>query len=87
MEFIGPGGKLELIRCKPTRPGEPDITGICWPEIIPGSKPFELEFDMALVAIGQKSPFAVGAAPRACPKLLTLASKLLNLGNAWTSEK
>ncbi|MCD6224815.1 MAG: FAD-dependent oxidoreductase, partial [Deltaproteobacteria bacterium] len=68
VEFIGPGGKLELIRCKPTRPGEPDITGICWPEIIPGSKPFELEFDMALVAIGQKSPFTVGAGPRACPK-------------------
>ncbi|MCD6271540.1 MAG: FAD-dependent oxidoreductase [Deltaproteobacteria bacterium] len=68
VEFIGTGGKLELIRCKPTRPGEPDTTGICWPEIIPGSKPFELEFDMALVAIGQKSPFAVGAGPSVRPK-------------------
>ncbi|MCD6186272.1 MAG: FAD-dependent oxidoreductase [Deltaproteobacteria bacterium] len=68
VEFVGQDGKLELIRCKPTRPGEPDATGICWPEIIPDSKPFELKFDMALVAIGQKSPFAAGSAPNACPK-------------------
>ena len=61
VEFVGQDGKLELIRCKPTRPGEPDITGTCWPEIIPDSKPFELKFDMALIAIGQKSPFTVGA--------------------------
>ncbi|WDN89591.1 hypothetical protein BuS5_02559 [Desulfosarcina sp. BuS5] len=68
VEFIGTGEKLESISCKPTMPGEPDVTGICWPEIIPGSKSFELEFDMALVAIGQKSPFAVGAGSSARPK-------------------
>ena len=68
VEFVGQEGKLELIRCKPTRPGEPDITGICWPEIIPGSKSFELEFNMALVAIGQKSPFVAGADHSARPE-------------------
>ncbi len=66
VEFIGRNGNLKLIHCKPTRPGKPDAAGICWPEIIPGSKPFELNFDMALVAIGQKSPFAAGATP--CPE-------------------
>ena len=52
--FLGQNGKLNRLRCMPTKPGEPDAQGIPWPVIIPNSQPFELEFDRAFVAIGQK---------------------------------
>ena len=55
VECIEHNGKLNLIRCRPTRPGEPDSSGIRWPVIIPDSESFELAFDYAVVAIGQKS--------------------------------
>ena len=52
--FLGQNGKLNRLRCMPTKPGEPDAQGIPWPVIIPNSQPFELEFDRAFVAIGQR---------------------------------
>jgi NADPH-dependent glutamate synthase beta subunit-like oxidoreductase/NAD-dependent dihydropyrimidine dehydrogenase PreA subunit len=55
--FSGQDGKLDRLICKPTEPGEPDAQGIPWPVIVPGSKPFELEFDRAIVAIGQMGSF------------------------------
>lgn len=66
--FAGQNDQLGLICCKPTQPGESDNAGICWPEIIPDSESFELEFDLALVAIGQKSPFVAGDGPCVCPE-------------------
>jgi NADPH-dependent glutamate synthase beta subunit-like oxidoreductase/Pyruvate/2-oxoacid:ferredoxin oxidoreductase delta subunit len=51
--FSGSSGRLNRLKCRPTRPGNPDAQGIPWPVIVPGSKPFELKFDRAFVAIGQ----------------------------------
>ena len=52
--FIDQNGRLDRLRCRPTEPGEPDAAGIPWPVIIPDREPFELEFDRAFVAIGQR---------------------------------
>jgi NADPH-dependent glutamate synthase beta subunit-like oxidoreductase/NAD-dependent dihydropyrimidine dehydrogenase PreA subunit len=52
--FLGQNGKLNGLRCMTTQPGEPDVQGIPWPVIIPDRSPFELEFDRAFVAIGQR---------------------------------
>ncbi len=52
--FLGQNGKLNGLRCMPTQPGEPDAQGIPWPVIIPDRPPFELEFNRAFVAIGQR---------------------------------
>ncbi|MBL7212867.1 MAG: FAD-dependent oxidoreductase [Desulfobacteraceae bacterium] len=57
VQFSGNNGRLHLLRCKPTRPGEPDVQGIPWPVIVPDSRAFDLEFDRAIVAIGQVGPF------------------------------
>lgn len=57
VEFSGQDGRLDLIRCRPTEPGEPDDQGIPWPVIVPGSETFDLKFDQAVVAIGQRGPF------------------------------
>ncbi len=51
--FAGENGRLNHLKCKPTRPGKPDVQGIPWPVIVQGSKSFELEFSRAVVAIGQ----------------------------------
>ena len=45
--------KLSSLKCAATEPGEPDANGIPWPVIIPGSEPYELEFERAFIAIGQ----------------------------------
>ncbi|MBW1816175.1 MAG: FAD-dependent oxidoreductase [Deltaproteobacteria bacterium] len=55
--FEGRDGRLTHVRCKPTRPGEPDAQGIPWPKIVPGSKAFDLSFDRVFVAIGQTGAF------------------------------
>ncbi|MBW1957308.1 MAG: FAD-dependent oxidoreductase [Deltaproteobacteria bacterium] len=52
--FLGQNGKLNGLRCMTTQPGEPDAQGIPWPVIIPDRPPFELEFNRAFVAIGQR---------------------------------
>lgn len=54
VEFLGQNGKLHRLRCMTTTPGEPDAQGIPWPVIIQDRLPFELEFDRAFVAIGQR---------------------------------
>jgi NADPH-dependent glutamate synthase beta subunit-like oxidoreductase/Pyruvate/2-oxoacid:ferredoxin oxidoreductase delta subunit len=52
--FLGQNGKLKKLRCRTTQPGDPDAQGIPWPVIIPDRPPFELEFNRAFVAIGQR---------------------------------
>lgn len=51
--FVGAGGRLKAIRCVPTEPGPPDAKGIPWPVPVEGGRPVELEFDRAVIAIGQ----------------------------------
>lgn len=58
ISFEGENGRLQRLRCRPTRPGEPDANGIPWPVTIPDSDPFDMAFDRAVVAIGQMGPFA-----------------------------
>jgi NADPH-dependent glutamate synthase beta subunit-like oxidoreductase len=55
IEFIEKNGKLDHLRCMPTLTGDPDVQGNLWPVINNEGEPFELKFDMAFVAIGQKS--------------------------------
>jgi len=57
ISFLGRNGKLDRLKCKPTQPGKPDEQGIPWPVVVPGSDPFELQFERAFVAIGQMGPF------------------------------
>ncbi len=54
--FSGNHGKIDHLVCRPTKPGKPDAQGIPWPVIIPGSEPFNLAFERAIVAIGQAGP-------------------------------
>ncbi|MFC1869427.1 FAD-dependent oxidoreductase, partial [Thermodesulfobacteriota bacterium] len=63
VSFSGHNGRLDRLNCKPTEPGEPDAQGIPWPVIISNCKSFELEFDRALVAIGQAGPLKGGGVP------------------------
>ncbi len=56
--FEGENGRLKRLRCRPTRPGEPDADGIPWPVTITDSEPFHLDFEQAFIAIGQEGPFA-----------------------------
>ncbi|HKI49865.1 MAG TPA: FAD-dependent oxidoreductase, partial [Desulfobacteria bacterium] len=58
ISFEGENGRLQKLRCKPTRPGEADADGIPWPVTISDSEPFDMAFDRAVVAIGQMGPFA-----------------------------
>jgi len=58
--FAGVNGRLTHLTCRPTQPGPPDASGIEWPVIIPESKPFDLPFSRAIVAIGQSGPFPAG---------------------------
>ena len=58
--FVGTNGRLDHLSCSPTGPGKPDSNGIPWPVIIPGSEPFDLKFDRAIVAIGQAGSFPSG---------------------------
>ncbi len=57
--FSGKDGKLDRLTCRPTKPGPPDANGVPWPVIVEGSDPFEVPFDYAFVAIGQKGPFSI----------------------------
>ncbi len=36
-----------------TEPGEPDGNGIPWPVTVPGKEPFSLDFERAIIAVGQ----------------------------------
>lgn len=55
--FSGKNGKFKHLVCHPTQPGPADKNGIEWPVIVENSKPFELKFDKAFVAIGQAGPY------------------------------
>ncbi|RJP75482.1 MAG: 4Fe-4S dicluster domain-containing protein [Desulfobacteraceae bacterium] len=54
--FEGEEGRFRQLRCRPTRPGEPDAKGIAWPVVVEDSPSFALEFEKAFVAIGQTGP-------------------------------
>jgi len=53
-EFLGDGGRLKAIRFLPTIPGPPDAKGIPWPVPVEGGKPVDMEFERAVIAIGQR---------------------------------
>ena len=57
-EFITIEDELKHLLCITTKPGEIDSTGVAWPVADMDKKPVELMFNMAFIAIGQKSPFA-----------------------------
>ncbi len=60
-EFMGSRGKLKSIRFIPTVPGPPDSNGIPWPVPLQGGESVEIEFDRAVVAVGQTgTPTAFG---------------------------
>ncbi len=58
-QFLGEAGKLKAIRFVPTVPGPPDKNGIPWPVAAKGGKSVEVEFERAVVAIGQMSTPAI----------------------------
>jgi NADPH-dependent glutamate synthase beta subunit-like oxidoreductase/Pyruvate/2-oxoacid:ferredoxin oxidoreductase delta subunit len=51
--FNGVDGRLKDLTLMPTRPGEPDESGIPWPVIVEGGASSALPVDRAFVAIGQ----------------------------------
>ncbi|MCL2791161.1 MAG: FAD-dependent oxidoreductase [Desulfobulbus sp.] len=55
--FRGKNGTLTHLECMPTRLGQPDASGVTWPEIVDGEQPFPLAFDRAFVAVGQVGGF------------------------------
>jgi len=57
--FRGKNGnrKFSCLECMRTQPGQPDARGIAWPVVAPDQQPFTLEFDRAVVAIGQVGGF------------------------------
>ncbi len=64
-EFLGDGGRLKAIRLIPTVPGPPDAKGIPWPVPLEGGKPLDIEFEHAVIAIGQTAdPALFGEAMR-----------------------
>lgn len=81
--FLGEAGKLKAVRCVPTQPGPPDANGIPWPVVVPDGKPFDLEFDRAIVAIGQVGLFA--ASPDAVPFRTTFTGYVEVDANCRTS--
>ena len=52
-EFLGDGGRLKAIRLFPTIPGPPDVNGIPWPVPTEGGKPLDIEFERAVISVGQ----------------------------------
>ncbi|HBN26907.1 MAG TPA: 4Fe-4S ferredoxin [Desulfobacteraceae bacterium] len=53
--FLGNNGILKRLVSIPTKPGKPDASGVAWPVMAKDKEPVEFDFDMAFVAIGQKS--------------------------------
>jgi len=90
ISFLGRNGSLDRLKCKPTRPGKPDAQGIEWPVIVPGSDPFELEFERVFVAIGQMGPFSDGDPHRegsATPRKLKLTrGGLVNVDGSFATS-
>ena len=60
VSFCGRNGKVEQVKCIPTRPGKPDSRGIPQPLMGSESEAFFLNFDIAVAAIGQTSALAAG---------------------------
>lgn len=83
IEFTSSAGRLQALRCVPTRPGSPDENNICWPVPVPDANPFELPFDRAFVAIGQQGEFA--QCPRPLPFAVTLKGTVETDGHLRTT--
>ena len=60
VSFCGRNGKLEQVKCIPTRPGKPDSRGIPQPVMGSESEAFFQDFDIAVAAIGQIGTLAAG---------------------------
>ncbi|EFK11282.1 4Fe-4S binding domain protein [delta proteobacterium NaphS2] len=86
VSFEGENGRLQKLRCRPTRPGEPDAGGIPWPVTIPGSDPFDLAFDRAIVAIGQSGPFANKGVPNPTPDMEINARGCLSVDDRFKTS-
>lgn len=56
--FKGENNTLGRLLCTPTQPGPPDAAGIPWPVPVKGAESFSLDFDRAIVAIGQMGSLA-----------------------------
>ncbi len=69
VSFLGSNGRFDRVTCRPTQPGKPDKDGIAWPITVPGSESYELAFERAFVAIGQKGPFDDNRIDGKTPKL------------------
>ena len=59
--FHGHGGRFKSLECRATQSGTPDKQGIAWPVIDEQVAPWNMDFDLAFVAIGQVGSFSAGA--------------------------
>lgn len=55
--FLGEDNKLQSLACRKTVPGNTDANGVAWPVIDETADPFTLEFEHAIVAVGQVGGF------------------------------
>ena len=58
--FHGRGGCFKSLECKATQPGTPDEQGIAWPVVDEQVAPWNMDFDLAFVAVGQVGSFSPG---------------------------
>ncbi len=59
--FYGQGGRFESLECRATQVGIPDAQGIAWPVVDERVAPWNMDFDLAFVAVGQVGSFSAGA--------------------------
>jgi NADPH-dependent glutamate synthase beta subunit-like oxidoreductase/formate hydrogenlyase subunit 6/NADH:ubiquinone oxidoreductase subunit I len=59
--FHGKDGRLESLECRATQPGTPDALGIAWPIIDEKAASWNMDFDLAFVAVGQVGSFSAGS--------------------------
>jgi NADPH-dependent glutamate synthase beta subunit-like oxidoreductase/NAD-dependent dihydropyrimidine dehydrogenase PreA subunit len=81
--FVGENGRMNRLVCRPTKPGQPDDQGIPWPVLIPEEESFELEFDRAVIAIGQTGP---QKNPVSLSGFEISSSGFLNVNGSWATN-
>jgi len=59
--FLGRDSRLTSLACRATQPGPPDAQGIAWPVVDELVAPWNMEFDLAFVAVGQIGSFGAGS--------------------------
>ncbi len=57
----GRGGYLKSLECRATKASTPDAQGIAWPVVDERVAPWNMDFDLAFVAVGQIGSFIVGS--------------------------